>query len=150
MHISTSGHQLSNVALPLRWRLIYHMKSPCIHYSPMMFMQLHVSLRARNYTCVHLDLNCPTGPSHSNDSSFTTRNRHVYITAPCLLCSSRCTHELHIMPISTSKPNLSKVALPLRWRLIYYMKSPCVRYSPMIFIQLQVSARAPYYAFWYI
>ena len=60
------------------------------------------------------------------------RNRHVSNTAPCLLCSCACLHDLHIMHMSTSRPHLSNMALLLQWRLILLCKpSTCVQYSPM-------------------
>ena len=95
-------------------------------------------------TSVHLDISL-TWPSYYNGGSFTMRNRHVSNTAPCLLCSCACLHDLHIIHMSTSRHHLSNMALLLQWRLIYYAKSPCVQYSPMSFMQLRVSARPSYH-----
>ena len=74
------------------------------------------------HICVHLDLICLLWPYHFVSRSFTTRNCHVYIRAPCRLCICTCPHELHITHMCQSRPHLSNVALPFRWRLIYHTK----------------------------
>ena len=114
IHMSTSRPHLSNMALLLQWRLIYYAST------------------SRQVSSIQ------HGPSYYTGGLLTMRNHHVSNTAPCLLCSCACPHDLHIIHMSTSRPHLFNMALLLQWRLIYYAKSPCVQYSPMPFMQLRV------------
>ena len=145
LHISTSRHHVQH-ALLLQWRLIYAI----VIHMPHAF---YAVARVRTTFISHI---CTSRPhlsnmaSYYNGGSFTMRNRHVSNTAPCLLCSCACPHDLHIIHMSTSRHHLSNMALLLQWRLIYYAKSPCVQYSPMPFMQLRVSARPPYHTYEYI
>ena len=121
IHKSPSRPHLSNMALLLQWRLIYYAKLPCVQYSHHAFYAVaRVRTTSMSYIWVHLDPICPTWPSYYNGGSFTMRNRHVSNTAPCLLCSYACLHDLHIIHMSTSRHHLSNMALLLQWRLIYY------------------------------
>ena len=120
IHMSTSRHHLSNMALLLQWRLIWLCEIAMCPIQPHAFYAVaRVRTTFISYIWVHLDPICPTWPSYYNGGSFTMRNRHVSNTAPCLLCSCACPHDLHIIHMSTSRHHLSNMALLLQWRLIW-------------------------------